>query len=163
MVAWFMWTSRTERDGLLGVVSAAVDEVEAGAVDGDADGVEVAVVSGTGRDVGEGIEVGGVVNNFGDRAFEVVCVVDGGSAGLFGDGFVFEIADTEASNAARVEGIDGDLLAGEGVVGVYEAMDEEHVGRIERPGIPSLPTVAGDHGGKVEAQMRFLRPWIAAT
>ena len=50
---------------MLVVVAIAIGEVKTGTVDLDFDGVVVAVTVRTGGNVGEGVEVGGVVDDLG--------------------------------------------------------------------------------------------------
>jgi hypothetical protein len=72
------------RKRLLVVVAGAVVEMKTGAVDCDLDWVKVAVFVWPWWDVGEGIAVQGIVDDFGNRSLEVVGVA-GRAAGSVGD------------------------------------------------------------------------------
>jgi hypothetical protein len=115
--------------------------VNAGTVHLDLDGVEAPVAVGARRDVGEGVEVGRLVDDLRDGSLKVVG--DGGrSAGGGGDLFPLQLADPDAFHASGVERIDRDLLLGEDVVEIHQLMDPDRIGGLA--GGPRETSIAGD-------------------
>src|ERR1035437_8108699 len=94
--------------------------MRAGAIDGDVDGVVLAIIgSATGR-VGDCVVTGSRFNGLDDRGTDVVGFVVGDAAGRFGNGFHGELSLAEIAYSGGINPVDRHLRVSEQLVGLAQ-------------------------------------------